>query len=419
MPISNGLSADRCDADQGNKNEFVSTGMKNQNRARAFHLGVNTLFYVPGDVGGTEVYLQELLQAIVRQFPQLPITLFTNSDNDSLLKKIFRDHTSVRYEMLSFKAAIRPLRIVMEQVWLPIRVMESEVSILWSPGYTAPFWSRCPQVVTIHDLQYKSYPEDMSWLERFTLDGLVRLACRVGKAVISVSRFARDELIRYRFVDPDKVFPILEGVDPSFGEPSPAMQPDMETGGTLPAAGKYILCVAHTYPHKNVHLLVDAFRKIHDKIPHDLVLVGKARRGEKTLQESLARLNLPNRIHRLQNGVSSSSLKLLYQNADIFVLPSFYEGFGLPVLEAMMAGVPVIVPRKASLPEVGGDHVVYPEPFNEDRLAEKILELAFLEEPGRSEIVGKAKAWAAGFSWKNTARETVDLFRMVYEQSVR
>jgi glycosyltransferase involved in cell wall biosynthesis len=85
----------------------------------------------------------------------------------------------------------------------------------------------------------------------------------------------------------------------------------------------------------------------------------------------------------------------------------------------MMAGVPVIIPRKASLPEVGGNYVSYPEPFTEDQLAERILELAGLEEQVRSEIVEKAKNWAARFSWKNTAQETVDLFRMVHEQSAR
>jgi glycosyltransferase involved in cell wall biosynthesis len=393
--------------------------MKKTRGKKTFHLGVNTLFYVPGDVGGTETYLKEVLLAIVQQFPQLPITLFTNADNDFLLREKFSNYSTVTYELLNFRASIRPLRILMEQIWLPLKVVRSNVSILWSPGYTAPLWSGCPQVVTIHDLQYKSYPEDMSLLERTTLDILVRLACRVGTAIISVSQFAKSELVKYRFVEPAKVFPILEGVDPSFSERPSDMNPNIEIGGFTPTAKKYILCVAHTYPHKNVHLLVDAFRKVHDKIPHDLVLVGKARRGERVLQESLARVNLPHRIHRFQNGVSISSLKLLYQNADIFVLPSFYEGFGLPVLEAMMAGVPVIIPRKASLPEVGGHCASYPEPFTEDQLAEKVLELAGLEEHVRSEIVEKAQDWVAGFSWKNTAQETVDLFRMVHEQSAR
>lgn len=387
-------------------------------KKKEFHLGVNTLFYVPGDVGGTEIYLKEILSAIAQDFPRLPVTLFTNVENHSIFKKLFNDHASISLECLPFRAANRPLRILLEQVWLPFKVAASKVSLLWSPGYTAPFWCGCPQVVTIHDLQYKTFPEDMAPLERITLDLLVRLACRVAKAIISVSQFGKNELVRHKFVKPERVFPILEGVDPAYGVSfqCECIDPDIEE--VFSAKKKYILCVAHTYPHKNVSLLVDAFQIIHSQIPHDLVIVGKARRGEKALQESLSRLSQPHRVRRFKNGVSSSTLKLLYQKADLFVLPSCYEGFGLPVLEAMMAGTPVIITRKASLPEVGGDCALYPEPFDEGHLAEKIVELAGIDEKRRLEITGKAKAWAGSFSWKKAAEETVKLCRMIYNQSL-
>ena len=114
---------------------------------RTWHLGINTLFHVPGDIGGTETYLRELVKAVTEEYPALQITLFTQLDNDALLRRLFADHQSVAFCRLPFKASIRPLRILAEQLLLPWAVAFRKVDILWSPGYTAPYWVHCPQAV--------------------------------------------------------------------------------------------------------------------------------------------------------------------------------------------------------------------------------------------------------------------------------
>ncbi|MCI5209799.1 MAG: hypothetical protein D3910_13630 [Candidatus Electrothrix sp. ATG2] len=161
-------------------------------------IGVNTLFLVPGDVGGTEIYLRRNLLAMVADSPRDVFVLFTTLDNEQLFRDELTSFANVEYVLLPFRAAVRPLRIVCEQLLLPWSVWKSRVDVLWSPGYTAPALCSCPQAVTVHDLQYKSHPDDLSFLERITLDVLVRTACRQCEAVIAVSGFSREEILRYQ-----------------------------------------------------------------------------------------------------------------------------------------------------------------------------------------------------------------------------
>lgn len=372
------------------------------------HLGVNTLFHVPGDIGGTETYLRELLLAIAREYPQIRLTLFTSLDNDPLMQRLFAGHEQVATHCLPFRAANRPLRIVLEQLWLPLAVMRSGVEVLWSPGYTAPFWAPCPQVVTVHDLQYKSHPDDLSRLERFTLDALVRMACRRCRKIIAVSEFSKSEIVRFGFAPDDKIVAVLEGVDLSFAETVAAAEVADELRQVLSSNTPYILTVAHTYPHKNVHLLVEAFGLIYKDVPHNLVIVGKERLGEPAVRRAVENLPCPERLIRFPQGVSFPALRYLYQNAAVFVFPSVYEGFGLPVLEAMMAGAPVVTSRMASIPEVAGEHAFFYR--NGDVVSlEHQIRLAIDMKDGQEMWCKRGQDWAGRFSWQQAAHNTVDV----------
>lgn len=374
-------------------------------------IGINTLFLVPGDVGGTEIYLRRNLLAMVAGNPDDIFVLFATLNNEELFRDELKPFANVDYRVLPFRAAIRPLRILCEQLLLPWFVWESKVDLLWSPGYTAPALCNCPQAVTVHDLQYKSHPDDLSFLERITLDTLVKIACRQCAAIIAVSEFSKQEILRYGFAPSDKIHAVLEGVEPDFATPVPA-----EETVQLPSADKpYILCVAHTYPHKNVDKLIAAFALLEKRIPYQLVLVGKARRGEQSVQEQLQRLQNPKRVIRLQDLINRE-LQALYHEATMFVLPSTYEGFGLPVLEAMMAGLPVVTVKAASLPEVGGQYAVYAEKAEPSFLANKVMEVLNLSEQERTEQVRKGRQWAKSFTWERTAEQTVQILRSLISE---
>lgn len=372
-------------------------------------LGVNTLFLVPGDVGGTETYLRETLRSAVLGYPNVEFILFTNKENHQLFQEMFAGRDNVRCVCLRFKAAIRPLRIVLEQLLLPVAARIYKTDILWSPGYTAPLWSFCRQVVTVCDLQYKSFPEDMTWLERSALDFLVRGACRTCDAVLAISEFSRQELINYGFVDEARAHTVLLGVDASFGHAIPENE-KTRCLDALSLDRPFILCVAHSYPHKKVHLLIDAFCETEDRIPHTLVVVGRPRRGEQLIVESLKSMKNRERYLRFDRGLPYRTLQILYQCADMFVLPSAYEGFGLPVVEAMLAGTPVITTGEAALKEVSASHAFLVDQVNSRDIAENILKVSSLSAEERAARVAAAKKWASTFSWEESTRKMFEVF---------
>jgi glycosyltransferase involved in cell wall biosynthesis len=380
-------------------------------------IGINTLFLVPGDVGGTETYIRESLLAIAKHFPAVELVLFTNNENDRLLRDELREYKRIEFRCLNFDAGNRPLRILVEQTRLPWAVQHAALDVLWSPGYTAPFWRTCPQVVTIPDLQYKRHPEDMSGLERLTLNFLVQGACRRCDAVLAISEFSRQEIIRAGFAPETHVHAVLLGVDQSFGRHSSVAARNKMLESLVPCDVPYILCVAHTYPHKNVDLLIQAFGRIKDHIPHNLVLVGKPRRGEAAVARALCDSGSTSRLFRMSEGVPYQKLQMLFQGADIFVLPSSYEGFGLPVLEAMMAGVPVITSKEASLPEVGGDHVLYMKSMDVDGIIEPLLVITKKTSDELQALTAGAKKWAEGFTWEKSVRKMFSVFETVVTES--
>jgi glycosyltransferase involved in cell wall biosynthesis len=371
-------------------------------------IGVNTLFMVPRDVGGTEVYLRMNLQEMSKSFPDHTFVLFTTEENDAVFRSDLLEHKNVEFRKIRIRAANRPVRIVAEQTILPIHAMRADLDVLWSPGYTAPFFSSCPQVVTIHDLQYLSFPEDMKWLERKTLDFLVRGACRKCCRILTVSQFSKDELVRHGFADSQKIDVVYEGVDKKFCRPQAQLSP--EERKFIPPDTPYILCVAHTYPHKQVHLLVEAFGLIQNKIPHHLVLIGKARRGEDKVQEALKNIGERSRVHRFF-GLEARDIIEVFHQADLFVLPSIYEGFGLPVLEAMIAGIPVVTTRSASIPEVGGDLVNYVKEVSGPGFAESIMSYLSLTQERKEAMISSATERAKKFCWRSSAAGIVNTLK--------
>lgn len=258
------------------------------------------------------------------------------------------------------------------------------------------------RVVTIHDLTYRRHPE---LLQRETLDNLEREMAREiarADAIVCVSETTRRDLLEFYSVDPSRAHAILSGATP----PLPLTSDDR---GDLPA--RYILFVSTVEPRKDLDTLIDAFEQLKDRghYPGDLVVVGrvgwKAEATVRRMRESRWRGSI-----RHLDYVTRESLATIYRNAEAFVMPSLYEGFGLPVLEAMGHGVPVIASRSSSLPEVGGDAALYFEPRNAPELAAAILSISSSPET-RARLAEAGRARVAQFRWDEAAEKTLDVFR--------
>ena len=375
-------------------------------------VGVNTLFMIPGKVGGSETYLRETLRAIIADKPDVDLVLFTNNENHGLLKDIFDANSRIECHNLNFHAENRIARVVREQIQLPWLARQCNVDLLWSPGYTSPLFCPCPQVVTIHDMQYKQHPEDLRPTARFALNILVRISARRCNTIITDSEFAKRQILQHTSAPDQRVAVIQPGVNERFCPSGPTSDLQERAKSIIKSDRPYLLFVGNTYPHKNVHMLVRAFGTILKDIPHSLVIVGTPDRGEELLKRALTDLDDPGRLIRL-GYQPEEDLATLYAAADLFVFPSLYEGFGLPVLEAMMASTPVLTTRCASIPEVAGDCARYFEETKHEALAEAIREMLAMTPEEEDSWISRARTRAEQFTWKRTAEETVAVFRGV------
>lgn len=222
-------------------------------------------------------------------------------------------------------------------------------------------------LVTVYDLFHIAMPEMVGGLhKRLYARALFNAVRRQASAIITISRFTRDELIRLTGTATQAIHPIHLGVEESWfhipDSPSPHPKP-------------YILFVGNVKPHKNLGALIDAFARVCDRIPHDLVLVGKNDgfiTGDKRV--ALQAKNLNGRV-KFTGFVDDKALKTYFAHANSMVFPSLYEGFGLPPLEAMAAGCPVLVSAIGPMPELFGDAALYCDPRRPDDIAAKLLDL--------------------------------------------
>ena len=280
--------------------------------------------------------------------------------------------------------------------------------LLWSPSNTGPLALR-NQVVTIHDVVPLDHPE---WLNRRFAAWyrylIPRLARRV-RQVIAVSDFTRQRLIAHSGIGADKITVIHSGVDARFQPQSPQAIAAARASLQLPP-GRYVLAVGSLEPRKNLGRLLQAWAQLLPQLPPDLWLVLAGAKGKSLVFADVPELRqLPERVH-LSGYVPDELLPTLYAGAEIFVYPSVYEGFGLPPLEAMACGTPVIIGNRASLPEVVGDSGMLVDPYKVDAIAQGLMQLL-----GSADLhagLGRAgRERAAQFNWDKAAAQTLQVLQ--------
>lgn len=273
----------------------------------------------------------------------------------------------------------------------------SRDGVLFSPCNTGPFLT-VGQVVTLHDASVFAFPNAYSRLFRLKYQVLMRRFGKTARKVITVSQFSKKELVRWCGIEPEKIEVIPHGHEHLNRVTSDTSIFKRANIGAKP----YLLMVGSSSPHKNAAGVFTALDLL-KRTDFEVVMAG----GVFPRVFNGQPVALPVNVHQV-GYVSNSELRALYENALGFIFPSFYEGFGIPVLEAMAFGCPVISSNAASLPEVGGDAVLYFDPADPQDIAEKIA--CLVDQPGlRASLREKASQQIEKFSWQQTARQTLSL----------
>ncbi|MCL5025311.1 MAG: glycosyltransferase family 4 protein [Chloroflexi bacterium] len=280
---------------------------------------------------------------------------------------------------------------------------------------TAPRLEGIPVVLTVHDLAFARYPDTVKGLNRFYLSRMVASSVARADAIISVSSFTARELSSLFRLPPERVSVVPEGVEDIFHLPSGDEDTEI---ASLGLARPYVLAVGTLEPRKNLGTLLEAFALFRQRVPgYQLAIVGEHDWGYRPLAARLAALGLDGEA-RLMGSVPDEVLAGIYQRADLLVYPSRYEGFGLPPLEAMACGTPVIAANTSSIPEVVGDAGLFFAADDAGELAAKMVSLA-TDARQRDELRGRGLKRAASFTWERTAEMTLQLYRSVIMRNSR
>lgn len=379
-------------------------------------IGLNLLYIVPGKVGGTEIYAHELVRALAREAPRTAFVVFCGSEAKRSLHGAGWP-TNVRIVAVRLPSALKPLRILVELFWLPWLALREQVELLHSLGTTAPLWSHCVRIVTVHDLIYHHFPGTFPRLARAGLEFIVPRAARRSRRVHADSLATRNDLIATYALPAQRIDVIHLGLGMSAPE-KVTHEAELRTRLGLGQA-KIVLSVAAALVHKNLHRLLDAFAALllrgDPGLPAPiLVLVGRAGLEHASLIARARALGIESAV-RFTDWIDASDLEGLYRMACCFVYPSLFEGFGMPVLEAMQRGTPVASSNASSLAEVAGEGAELFDPLNVGAIS-SAMERLLGDEPHRQKLILRGRAQAAKFNWQKTARETLASYERVIRE---
>lgn len=299
---------------------------------------------------------------------------------------------------------------------------KNNLDVFFSPTHYSPFTFLCPSVVAILDVSYLHFPNMFNRRDLYQLKLWGRYSISKAKKIITISESSKSDIIKKYKVSSSEVAVVYPGTKPEMSLESNMNIEDLKQKFGI--SNKYILFVGTLQPRKNIVRLIEAFSKVVQNYSSsersesrsqfstssnnkglDLVIVGKKGWMFDDILNAPKKFDIADRV-RFLHEVTDGDLPSFYKNAVMFVLPSLYEGFGLPVLEAMKYGCPVITSNISSLPEAGGDAALYVDPNNTDDIASKMRKL-LEDENLRKELIAKGKKQIEKFSWEKSAKETL------------
>jgi glycosyltransferase involved in cell wall biosynthesis len=355
-------------------------------------IGINALYLIPGGVGGTEIYLRGLLRALAEIDPLNRYFVFTNRETGEDLVPKKQNFTRVPQPV---RAAVRPARILWEQSALPLDAARLHLDVLLNPGFTAPLLCGCPQVTVFHDLQHKRHPEYFRWFDLPFWNFLLFWSAHLSQLLLADSEATAADLRAYYRLAESKIRVAWLGVDEAF----------------FPLAGRrrpepFLLTVSTLHPHKNLAGLMGAFANFRQTHPEfRLVVCGLHGFSSGPLHELRESLELRDAVE-FPGWIPRDDLHALYERAWAFVFPSLFEGFGLPVLEALAAGIPTACSAIEPVAGIAADAALQFDPNDTGAIAAAMARVCDDAEL-RARLSTAGPRRAAQFSWKATAEATL------------
>ncbi len=359
---------------------------------------------LPSQFFGAGNYIVNLTQTLIHTDSANDYLIFSKAQQAELFAG--RGYAQV----VCARLPTRWYRIVWEQTLFPLLIRRYRLDVVHSPHYTMPMLKACAQVVTFHDMTFFLHPEAHLAYKRVFFRTMIPVSARRADALIAISHSTRADILRRFPIAPTQVFTIPYGV-PSFFHPmpAPARSPILDKYG-LPR--EFVLYVGNLEPRKNLPMLLRAYAEcVRRGASQALVLVGSRGWMDDEIFATFRELNLGHRVF-LPGYIPQADLPALYSAASVFVYASRYEGFGLPVLEAMACGAPVITSNISSMPEVVGDAGVLVNPDDQAELADALMHV--LGDPGlRARLCHDGLERARLFSWERAAQQTLAVYERV------
>jgi glycosyltransferase involved in cell wall biosynthesis len=369
---------------------------------------INTVFLTSEHLGGSWSYSANLVSFITRLPSPHEFVIMTNR---KAADKLDTDPTRSTKLVVDLDVDSRIRRVAWEQCSLPRLVKKYGIDVVHSTGNVLPLLSPVPSIVTLHDLQYLEYPEYFSPLRRAYLRYFVPRSVHRATAVITISEFTKKAICRSFGVGPEKIrVTYLAGLPEKIALSSDEIA---DVRRKFDLRRPFFLAVGSSLPHKNLPRLIQAFSRVASDVPYDLIIVGDSGDHKPALENAIqtAGLSDAGRV-RLLGFVSRRELVALYRSAEALVIPSLFEGFGIPAVEAMDCGCPVLAANRTALPEIVGDAGILFEPTDLDDIA-RVLRAFYHDSSARDVMSMKGRQRAREFDWEKVAKQTLELYEQV------
>jgi glycosyltransferase involved in cell wall biosynthesis len=351
---------------------------------------------------GIGTYIRNLLRHLARLDSQTEFVIFCRPEDRDALAAVGENFRPVPETSGNYSIA--------EQVRIPWALKREGVTLFHAPHYVLPPLVRCRSVVTIHDVIHLMFPQYLPNRIAFSYaKWSITQAAQRATRVMTVSQSSKRDILRFVDTEPDKIDVIYNAYDERF-----AMEPREEdvvrVRERYQLTDEFVLYAGNVKPHKNLERLIDAFALVRKRgLDHlKLVLIGDEISKYTALRRAVHQHQLHNYV-RFLGYLPEETLAVMYRLAGVFVFPSLYEGFGLPPLEAMASGTPVVTSNVSSLPEVAGDAAVLVDPYDPQAIADGIYRV-LTDEKLRRALIHKGIARAGQFSWEQSVRRVRQIY---------